>query len=130
MAARILIVDDEDIVVRSCLRILGGADYEVEVARGGPEALEKIDESPYDVLVVDIMMPEVNGLEVLQHVKKKQPDAEVIIVTGLSQTETALRAQELGAFAYLPKPFAPEEIQGLVDDALAKRRPRGKQAAS
>jgi DNA-binding NtrC family response regulator len=130
MTARILIVDDEDIVVRSCLRILGDANYDVEVARGGPEALEKIDASPYDVLVVDIMMPQVNGLEVLQHVKKKQPDAEVIIVTGLSQTETALRAQELGAFAYLPKPFAPEEIQGLVADALAKRRPRGKQAAS
>jgi len=130
MTARILIVDDEDIVIRSCLRILGGTDYAVDVARGGPEALKKIDESTYDLLVVDIMMPQVSGLEVLQHVKKRQPDAEVIIVTGLSQTETALRAQELGAFAYLPKPFAPEEIQGLVADALAKRRSCGEQAAS
>ena len=122
MTARILIVDDEDIVVKSCQRSLAGSDYAVEVARGGPEALRKIDENSYDVLVVDIMMPTVNGLEVLQHVKKKQPAAEVIIVTGLSQTETALRAQELGAFAYLPKPFAPEEIQGLVAQALDKRR--------
>jgi len=122
MAARILIVDDEDIVIRSCLRILGDADYDVDVARGGLEALKKIAESRYDLLVVDIMMPQVNGLEVLEHVKKKQPAAEVIIVTGLSQTETALRAQELGAFAYLPKPFTPEEIQDLVAGALEKRQ--------
>lgn len=122
MSARILIVDDEDIVVKSCLRSLAGNDYAIEVARGGPEALKKINETSYDVLVVDIMMPQVNGLEVLQHVKTKQPAAEVIIVTGLSQTETALRARELGAFAYLPKPFAPEEIDGLVAEALEKRR--------
>ena len=127
MTARILIVDDEDIVVRSCLRILADTDYAVDVARGGAEALEKIDRTCYDVLVVDIMMPRVNGLEVLQHVKQKQPAAEVIIVTGLSQTETALRAQELGAFAYLPKPFEPLEIQGLVADALAKRRSHSEQ---
>lgn len=127
MSTRILIVDDEDIVVRSCLRILADTGYAVDVARGGPEALEKIDETAYDVLLVDIMMPRVNGLEVLQHVKQKQPDSEVIIFTGLSQSETALRAQELGAFAYLPKPFEPEDIQRLIGQALARRNTRREQ---
>jgi len=125
MSARILVVDDEDIVVRSCLRILADTDYAVDVARGGAEALKKIDETAYDVLLVDIMMPQINGLEVLQHVRRTRPDSEVIIFTGLSQSETALRAQELGAFAYLPKPFEPEEIRGLIAQALARRRARG-----
>jgi DNA-binding NtrC family response regulator len=129
MTARILIVDDEDIVVRSCLRILADTDYAVDVARGGAEALKKIDETAYDVLLVDIMMPQINGLEVLQHVKQKRPGSEVIIFTGLSQSETALRAQELGAFAYLPKPFEPEEIRELIAQALARRRARGGQPA-
>jgi len=129
MTARILIVDDEDIVVRSCLRILADTDYAVDVARGGAEALKKIDETVYDVLLVDIMMPQINGLEVLQHVKQKQPGSEVIIFTGLSQSETAVRAQELGAFAYLPKPFEPEDIRELIAQALARRHARGGQAA-
>jgi DNA-binding NtrC family response regulator len=129
MTARILIVDDEDIVVRSCLRILADTGYAVDVARGGAEALKKIDETAYDVLLVDIMMPQINGLEVLQHVKQKRPGSEVIIFTGLSQSETALRAQELGAFAYLPKPFEPEDIRELIAQALARRRARGGQPA-
>jgi len=126
MSARILIVDDEEIVVRSCLRILADSDYTVDVARGGAEALKKIDETAYDVLLVDIMMPRINGLDVLQRVKQRSPDSEVIIFTGLSQPGTARRAQELGAFAYLPKPFEPEDILGLIAQALAKRRARGK----
>jgi len=124
MSARILIVDDEEIVIRSCLRILADTNYSVDVARGGAEALQKIDETAYDVHLVDIMMPQINGLEVLKHVKQKRPASEVIIFTGLSQTETALRAQELGAFAYLPKPFEPEELRDLIGQALAKRGAR------
>ena len=124
MSARILVVDDEEIVIRSCLRILADTDYTVDVARGGAEALQKIDETAYDVHLVDIMMPQINGLEVLKHVKQKRPASEVIIFTGLSQTETALRAQELGAFAYLPKPFEPEELRDLIGQALAKRGAR------
>ncbi len=124
MSARILVVDDEEIVIRSCLRILADADYRVDVARGGAEALQKIDETAYDVLLVDIMMPQINGLEVLKHARQKRPASEVIIFTGLSQTETALRAQELGAFAYLPKPFEPAELRDLIGQALAKHGAR------
>jgi len=130
MSARILVVDDEDIVVRSCLRILADTGYTVDVARGGAEALRKIDETDYNVLLVDIMMPQINGLEVLQHVKQKRPGSEVIIFTGLSQTETALRAQELGAFAYLPKPFEPAELRDLIAGALERRAARGERSAS
>jgi DNA-binding NtrC family response regulator len=129
MSARILIVDDEEIVLRSCLRILANTDYVVDVAEGGLEALKKIDETPYDVLVVDIMMPKMDGLEVLRHVKNTRPDSEVIIFTGLAQSETALRAQKLGAFGYLPKPFEPDEILQMIERALARRRACGEQPA-
>ncbi|MDH5534766.1 MAG: response regulator [Betaproteobacteria bacterium] len=126
MSAHILLVDDEDIVIRSCLRILADTGYVVDVARGGAEALTKIDETPYDVLVVDIMMPQIDGLEVLKHAKQARPGSEVIIFTGLAQSETALRARKLGAFGYLPKPFDPDELRQLIAQALAKRQ-RGEQ---
>ena len=81
MGARILIVDDEEIVIKSCLRILGGGDYYVEVAHDGREALRKIEENPYDVMILDVVMPNIDGLEVLRRVKETHPDMDVIMVT-------------------------------------------------
>ncbi|TAK45327.1 MAG: sigma-54-dependent Fis family transcriptional regulator [Betaproteobacteria bacterium] len=122
MKGRILVVDDEEIVVLSCLRILGGGDYTVDAARNGAEALQKIGSAPYDVIVLDIMMPQIDGLEVLQRVKEAHPDVEVVMVTGLSQIETAVRSMKLGAFDYLPKPFDPDELKLVVERALERRR--------
>jgi len=123
MKARILVVDDEDIVIRSCLRILGGdGDYEAEAVQDGMEALRKIDESHYDVLILDIMMPRMDGLEVLRRVKETHPDIDVIMVTGLSQIETAVKSMKLGAFDYLPKPFDPDELKLVVKRALERRQ--------
>ena len=122
MSARILVVDDEEIVIRSCLRILGGSDYVVEAVQDGLEALRKVEESQYDVIILDIMMPKINGLEVLQRVKETHPDVDVIMVTGLSQIDTAVRAMKLGAFDYLPKPFDPDELKLVVHRALERRQ--------
>jgi len=123
MKARILVVDDEEIVIRSCLRVLGDhGDYEVEAVQDGMDALRKIDESHYDVLILDIMMPRMDGLEVLRRVKETHPDIDVIMVTGLSQIETAVRSMKLGAFDYLPKPFDPDELKLVVKRALERRQ--------
>jgi DNA-binding NtrC family response regulator len=122
MSARILVVDDEEIVIRSCLRILGNADYEVEAVQDGWEALGKIDENDYDVVILDIMMPKIDGMEVLQRVKETHPDVDVIMVTGHSQIETAVHSMKLGAFDYLPKPFDPDELELVVERALERRR--------
>ena len=121
MKARILIVDDEEIVVRSCLRILDDDRYEVESVSDGWDALRRIDENGYDILVLDIMMPKIDGLEVLQRVKERHPDVDVIMMTGLSQIQTAVRAMKLGAFDYLSKPFDPDELKLVVDRALERR---------
>ena len=122
MRKRILIVDDEDIVVRSCLRILSGDEYNVEVAGNGLEALEKINEQEYDMVILDIMMPKMNGIEVLQRVKETHPDIDVIMITGLNEIDTAVKAMKLGAFDYLPKPFDPEEFELVVARAFERRQ--------
>jgi len=123
MSARVLIVDDEEIVIRSCRRILSDTQlYAVDSAPDGVQALRKVDESEYDLMVLDIMMPGIDGLEVLQQVKERHPDIDVIMVTGLSQIQTAVKAMKLGAFDYLSKPFDPDELKHVVDRALERRR--------
>jgi DNA-binding NtrC family response regulator len=125
MSGRILIVDDEDIVLRSCLRILDCGDYEVEAVQDGLEALRKIEARDYDVLILDIMMPKIDGLEVLRRVKEMHPGIDIIMITGLSRIETAVRAMKLGAFDYLPKPFDPDELRIVVRRAFERRQLSG-----
>jgi DNA-binding NtrC family response regulator len=122
MKAKILIVDDEEVIIRSCSRILSGDGYEVDSARNGAEALRKVEETAYEVVVLDIMMPGVDGLEVLQQVKERHPEVEVIMMTGLSQIKTAVQSMKVGAFDYLSKPFDPDEFKVVVDRALERRR--------
>jgi DNA-binding NtrC family response regulator len=122
MSARILIVDDEEIVIRSCLRILAGDEFQVESVQDGREALRKIEEIPYDVVILDIMMPNIDGLEVLRRVKETHPNVDVIMITGLSQIDTAVQAMKLGAFDYISKPFEPDELKLVVQRALERRR--------
>ena len=100
MNGRILIVDDEEIVIRSCLRILARIGYEVDTSNDGLDALGKIHEKNYDVLILDIKMPKMDGMELLQRVKEAKPDIDVIMITGLHDIETAVQAMKMGAFDY------------------------------
>jgi DNA-binding NtrC family response regulator len=122
MSARILVVDDEEIVIRSCMRILAGDEFQVESVQDGREALRKIDDNSYDVIILDIMMPNIDGLEVLRRVKETHPNVDVIMITGLSQIDTAVQAMKLGAFDYISKPFEPDELKLVVQRALERRR--------
>jgi len=122
MKKRILIVDDEEVVVRSCLRILASEEYDVEVAHNGLEALLKVGEQEFDMLILDIMMPKMNGIEVLRRVKETHPDIDVIMITGLNEIDTAVKAMKLGAFDYLPKPFDPEEFELVIARAFERRQ--------
>ena len=121
MSGRILLVDDEEIVLRSCQRILRDGDYEIDVAREGLAALGMVNENDYDVLILDIMMPKMDGMEVLRRVKEARPDIDVIMITGLHDIETAVKAMKFGALDYLPKPFEPEDLQLLVSRAFDRR---------
>ncbi|HSQ05559.1 MAG TPA: sigma-54 dependent transcriptional regulator, partial [Burkholderiales bacterium] len=97
------------------------ADYEVDAVQDGAEALRKIDKERFDVLILDIMMPKMDGLEVLQRAKEAHPEIEVIMVTGLAQIETAVRCMKSGAFDYLPKPFDPDELKLVIARALERQ---------
>jgi len=118
---RILVVDDELIVCESCQRILDEEGYEVEVALSGQEAFEKMKESLFDIVITDLKMPTIDGIDVLKYIRKEFPDTIVIMITGFSTVETAVEAMKLGAFDYIPKPFTPDEVSVVVKKALEKR---------
>jgi DNA-binding NtrC family response regulator len=121
MGARILIVDDEEIVIKSWLRILGGGDYQIDTAYDGRAALRKIEENHYDVMILDVVMPNMGGFEVLRRVKETHPDMGVIMVTGLSQVDTVVQARKLGARDFISKPFEPDELKLVVQRALERQ---------
>jgi len=120
-SARVLVVDDEEIVLKSCQRILG-SDYQVDTATNGPDAMRRVEERPYDLVILDIMMPGMDGLEVLQRIKEAHPDIDVVMITGLAEINIAVRAMKLGAFDYLPKPFEPDQLKLVLERALERRR--------
>ncbi len=116
--ARILIVDDEDIVLKSCLRILQKLDYEVETVYSGQTALDYLEKKKYDIVVTDLMMPGMDGMQLLEEIKKRYPDVIVIIFTGFATVETARQALKAGAFDYIPKPFTPDELRTVISNAV------------
>jgi DNA-binding NtrC family response regulator len=118
---KILVIDDEMIVCESCKRILEEDGYEVETALSGREAFDKMKESPFDIIITDLKMPEIDGMEVLRTFRKEYPDAIVIMITGFSTVETAVEAMKLGAFDYIPKPFTPDEVSIVVKKAIEKK---------
>ena len=118
---RILVVDDELIVCESCQRILEEEGYEVEIALSGQEAFVKMKESPFEIVITDLKMPAIDGMDVLKHVRKEYPETIVIMITGFSTVETAVEAMKLGAFDYIPKPFTPDEVSVVVKKAVEKR---------
>lgn len=120
--AEILIVDDEEIVQRSYARSLAGQHCKVEVASNGPAALKALGQRPFDVVLLDLMMPGMNGMTVLKTIKEKWPDSEVIIITGYPAIDTAKQAVTLGAFDYLAKPAGPDDIVNAANAAMLHKR--------
>jgi DNA-binding NtrC family response regulator len=116
-----LVVDDEMIVCESCKRILEEEGYEVETALSGKEAFEKMKATPFDIVITDLKMPGIDGMEVLRIFRKEYPDSIIIMITGFSTVETAVEAMKLGAFDYIPKPFTPDEVSIVVKKAVEKK---------
>ncbi len=120
----ILIVDDEEVVRQSCQRILAEKGYSLSEAESGEDALQMLKVQEYDLVLADLKMPGMDGIQLLQAVKESCPDIEVIIITGYATVETAVKAMKLGAYDYIEKPFRPEELTAVVDRALERRRLR------
>ena len=114
---RILVVDDEEIVRNSWVDWLREDGYHVEAAENGLKGLEMIKERPWDVAMVDLKMPKMDGLELLEKAKAINPEMHVIIITAYATVHTAVQAIKMGAYDYLIKPCEPEEISMLLKGA-------------
>lgn len=125
--AKILVIDDEKIVLKSCNRILSQEGCKVQTVLTGTEGLQKLQEESFDIVLTDLMMPEISGMEILGRIMESYPDIITIMITGYSTVQTAVEAMKLGAYDYIPKPFTPEELIEAVDKALDKKK-RDKQS--
>ena len=117
--AKILVVDDEENVCRNVQKILSKEDYDVSYALSADEALEQMAKESYSILISDIVMPGMNGLEFLKLVKNQWPLTKVIMFTAYASTDTVVKAIRLGALDYIPKPFTPDELRLPVELILA-----------
>jgi CheY-like chemotaxis protein/glycine cleavage system H lipoate-binding protein len=129
-AARILVVDDELPVCKSVSAALASEGYAIDMALSAEEALSKEAESGYDVIITDLMMPGLSGMDLLRTLKDKAVDTKVIMITGYPSIKSAVEAVKLGAFDYIPKPFTPTELRSLVSRALESKRYRDRQKIS
>jgi two-component system response regulator HydG len=120
-SAKILLVDDETGILDSLRILLKGAGYEVATARGGAEALENLSRKRPDLVVTDIRMPGVTGLDVLAHTRDMDPEIPVILMTAQASLQSAVRAVNEGAFYYLQKPFANDDLLAICRRALEAR---------
>jgi len=125
---RVLIVDDEEIMREFLREVLGDDGYAIELACSGREAVEKMSASQYDVVVTDIVMPELDGLGVVAAAKKLPYDVDVIVMTGYASMDTAVESMKLGARDYITKPFNIDQIRIIVSNALAERELKRKAA--
>lgn len=119
---KILVVDDEDVVCQSIKKILSRKGYEIENALNVEEALKKINQVSFDLVITDLMMPKTNGIELMQIIRDHYPELEVIMITGYSSIESAVKATKLGASSYLPKPFTPDELIEAAKKALHRKQ--------
>ncbi|MEK7271763.1 MAG: response regulator, partial [Nitrospirota bacterium] len=114
---KILVIDDEPIVRTSCIRSLSPEGYEVKSASSGKEALELLENEPFNLVLLDLKMPDMDGIEVLKKIKDTWPDTKVVMITGYSTVETAVKTLKLGAFSYLEKPFTPDTLLETAREA-------------
>jgi len=117
--SKILVVDDEKHICHNVEKILTKNNYEVTHALSAREALDKMAQESFSLLISDIVMPGQNGLELLKLAKKEWPLTKAIMMTAYASTETALKAIRLGALDYIPKPFTPDELRATVRNALS-----------
>jgi K+-sensing histidine kinase KdpD len=118
----ILIVDDEPSVCNSIKELLSNFDCEIHVTNGGEEAIEALIKFNFDIVLLDIFMPQVDGFQVMEYISQQSPDTLIIIMTGYSSIDSAIEALRKGAYDYIRKPFEMGELINTINNALDKRR--------
>lgn len=119
---KILIIDDDESIRDSCYRALSRQGYDVAVAPSGQTGLKIFEDTSYDVILVDMRLPDMNGMEILSHIKEQDPAAVVILFSGYGTIPIAVEAIKAGAYDFFQKPFEPDELRILVKRAMEARR--------
>ncbi len=114
----ILVVDDEKNIRETLRDILEDEGFKVHLASDGREAISMIDKNEYEIVLLDLWIPEVGGMDVLKYIKERQPDCQTIIITGHGTIDTAVKATKLGAFDFLEKPLSSERLLSVINHAI------------
>ena len=121
MKPKILIVDDEEKFVSYLSKRLKMREYDVAISLSGEDALEKVKEHDFDVVILDVLMPGIDGIEALREIKKVKPLTEVIMLTGHASVEAGVEGMRLGAYDYLMKPCEAEELISKINKAYERK---------
>ena len=121
MAIRVLLVDDEEEFVEALAQRLEVREFDVTTALSGADALARIGDEEIDLVILDLQMPGVDGLEVLRQIKQRKPLIEVIMLTGHATVQTAIDGMKLGAFDFLLKPTETEELVEKINRAFSRK---------
>ncbi len=118
----ILVVDDEESMRDACSKILKKDGFLADTAKDGSAGLEKIEKNKPDLVLIDLKMPGISGMEVLEKIKEIDPNIIPVVITGYSTVESAVEAMKKGAYDFLPKPFTPEELRIIINRGLERRK--------
>ncbi len=118
MAGTIVIVDDEEVVIKSCERILRPKGYEVQGFTSAEQALKALQDNNYDVMITDLKMPGIDGLELIKRARTNNPSLAIVVITGYPSQESLQEALQYGIVDYLPKPFSPQLLLDVTDKAI------------
>ena len=119
--ANILIIDDEETMRDSCRQTLSRDGHRVEAAEDGSKGLALLEAESFDLVILDLKMPGLSGMDVLKRIKEDDPESVVIVITGYATIESAVEAIKSGAYDFIPKPFTPDSLRAIVKRALDKR---------
>lgn len=116
--ARILVIDDDESILESAKELLSQQGHIVDTAKSGQETLKKLEEKIYNLLIIDIILPDVEGLDLIEKLIDTLPKIRKVIITGYASLDNAVRALNLGAHAFIMKPISPSELLGIVENEL------------
>ena len=117
----VLLVEDEFTVAKGLQMVMNDGGYEVDMTDSGKGALDKFRSRDFDLVVADLRLPDIDGMEVIQRVREKRPDTKVVIITGYPSVSTAVQAVKMGVSDYPPKPFTDDEFMAAVEEAVSYR---------